>query len=48
VILHDRTLEEIARRKPRTKGELAGVSGIGPLRLDGYGDEILAVVERHL
>jgi ATP-dependent DNA helicase UvrD/PcrA len=47
VILHDRTLEEIARRKPRTKGELAGVSGIGPLRLDGYGDEILAVIERH-
>jgi DNA helicase-2/ATP-dependent DNA helicase PcrA len=47
VILHDRTLEEIARRKPRTKRELAGVSGIGPLRLDGYGDEILAVVEQH-
>lgn len=46
VIFDDKTLAEIARRLPHTKSELAAVPGIGPLRLDGYGDEILAVVAR--
>jgi DNA helicase-2/ATP-dependent DNA helicase PcrA len=44
VIFDDRTLGEIARRLPRTKKELAAVPGIGPLRLDGYGDEIIGIV----
>jgi DNA helicase II / ATP-dependent DNA helicase PcrA len=44
VILHDRTLEEIARLSPKTKGELAAVDGIGPMRLRGYGDEILQIL----
>jgi DNA helicase II / ATP-dependent DNA helicase PcrA len=44
VIFDDKTLREIARTLPRTKRELAAVPGIGPLRLDGYGDEILDIV----
>lgn len=46
VIFDDRTLAEIARRLPRTKKELAAVPGIGPLRLDGYGEEILEIVAK--
>lgn len=45
VVLHDRTLEEIAARKPATEQELSVISGIGPSKLENYGDEILAIVE---
>jgi DNA helicase-2/ATP-dependent DNA helicase PcrA len=44
VVLHDRTIDEIARRRPRTTADLAGVSGIGPTKLGRYGAEILEVL----
>ncbi|MFO1315580.1 MAG: DNA helicase RecQ [Burkholderiales bacterium] len=44
VILHDSTLAELARRRPRTLGELAGVSGIGARKLDRYGAALLDVI----
>lgn len=45
VILHDRTLEEIAARRPDTEAELATIAGIGPSKLEHYGEDLLAVVE---
>ena len=44
VVFHDRTLEAIAERMPRDREDLATISGIGPTKLDRYGDEVLAVV----
>jgi ATP-dependent DNA helicase RecQ len=44
VVLHDRTLNELAARSPRTKAELADVSGIGPGKLDRYGEDLLRLV----
>jgi ATP-dependent DNA helicase UvrD/PcrA len=44
VVLHDRHLEEIARRNPQTLDELAACDGIGPTKLDRYGDEVLATL----
>jgi DNA helicase II / ATP-dependent DNA helicase PcrA len=44
VVFHDTTLAEIAERSPRTRGELAGVSGVGPTKLERYADEVLAAV----
>jgi DNA helicase II / ATP-dependent DNA helicase PcrA len=41
VVFHDTTLEEIARRRPRELWELAKVSGVGPTKLERYGDELL-------
>jgi ATP-dependent DNA helicase RecQ len=41
VVFHDSTLEEIARRRPRELWELAKVSGVGPTKLERYGDEVL-------
>jgi DNA helicase II / ATP-dependent DNA helicase PcrA len=41
VVLHDRTVEEIASRRPRTLSDLATISGIGPTKLERYGAEIL-------
>jgi DNA helicase-2/ATP-dependent DNA helicase PcrA len=45
VVFHDRTLAEIATRRPGTAAELAGVSGVGPAKLERYGSEVLATLE---
>jgi superfamily II DNA helicase RecQ len=45
VILNDRDLEGIAARRPTTLAELARCRGMGPVRLERHGDEILTVVE---
>jgi RecQ family ATP-dependent DNA helicase len=44
VVLHDATLRELAALRPRTRGELAGVKGLGPVKLERYGDDILAIL----
>jgi ATP-dependent DNA helicase RecQ len=44
VVLHDATLRELAAIRPQTKGELASVKGFGPVKLERYGDDLLAVL----
>ena len=44
VIFHNSTLAEIVRRAPRSHAELAAVPGVGPAKLERYGDEVLAVL----
>ncbi len=44
VILHDATLVEIARKRPRAAHELEGITGIGAKKLERYGDELVALV----
>ena len=44
VILHDRTLEEIAHAQPRDIHALAAISGIGARKLERYGPALLALV----
>jgi DNA helicase-2/ATP-dependent DNA helicase PcrA len=44
VYLHDRTLEALASEAPSTMAGLANVSGIGPGKLESYGDELLALI----
>jgi DNA helicase-2/ATP-dependent DNA helicase PcrA len=44
VIFHNSTLAEIVRLGPRSREELAAVPGVGPAKLDRYGDEVLAVL----
>jgi ATP-dependent DNA helicase RecQ len=44
VVLHDRTLEELAARRPGSATELATVHGLGPTKLERYGDELLEVL----
>jgi DNA helicase-2/ATP-dependent DNA helicase PcrA len=44
VVLHDSTLGSIAERRPRSRQELLTVPGVGPAKLDRYGDDILSVV----
>jgi ATP-dependent DNA helicase RecQ len=47
VIFHDKTLAEMAARRPRTVVELAAVPGIGAAKLARYGDAFLAVITGH-
>jgi ATP-dependent DNA helicase RecQ len=44
VVLHDTTIRELAAIRPRTKDELAGVKGFGPVKVERYGDDLLAVL----
>jgi len=44
VVFHNSTLEEIAERGPRTLTELAAVPGVGPAKLERYGEEVLAAL----
>jgi ribonuclease D len=46
VILPRTALWDLARRPPRTRGELARVTDFGPWRRETYGEEILALLSR--
>ena len=45
VVFNDRTLAALTERLPRSRGELLAVEGIGPSKLDRYGDELLALLD---
>jgi len=44
VILHDKTLAEIARQRPRTMAAMGGISGIGAKKLERYGPTLVALI----
>jgi DNA helicase-2/ATP-dependent DNA helicase PcrA len=41
IVFHDSTLAEIAMVQPRTIADLARVAGVGPAKLERYGEEVL-------
>jgi len=43
VILHDKTLRELAETCPGSRDQLATISGIGAAKLERYGDALLAL-----
>jgi len=45
VVFHDSVLQAIAAAQPGSLGELAQISGVGPAKLERYGDEVLALVK---
>lgn len=45
VVFNDRTLAALAERRPRSRGELLAVEGIGPAKLDNYGEDLLRLVD---
>ena len=44
VVFHNATLAEIATRRPKTIRELARVAGVGPAKLERYGEDVLAAL----
>jgi DNA helicase-2/ATP-dependent DNA helicase PcrA len=47
VIFHDTTLEAVAEHRPRSRGELLTIPGIGPVKLERHGEALLDLVGRH-
>ena len=48
VVFADKTLIDMARRKPRTAAEMGAVHGVGEAKLKRYGDIFLEVVREHV
>jgi len=48
VILPDRSLLDMARRKPTTLAEMGGMHGVGEVKLKRFGDDFLEVIRQHL
>jgi len=46
VIFHDATLAAVAEALPADRGALMALPGLGPLKVERYGDELLALVAR--
>ena len=44
VVLSNATVAEIAAAQPRNPRELSRISGIGPTKLERYGEDILRIV----
>jgi superfamily II DNA helicase RecQ len=44
VVAHDATLRAIAAARPTTATELAAVAGMGPVKVERYGDEICEII----
>ena len=44
VVFTDKTLEAIAEEKPGSPAELQRISGIGPAKIERYGDDLLALL----
>jgi ATP-dependent DNA helicase RecQ len=45
IVAHDRTLVEMAQKRPRSKGGLLELYGMGPARVEQYGERFLSVLE---
>ncbi|HYO27345.1 MAG TPA: RecQ family ATP-dependent DNA helicase, partial [Azonexus sp.] len=44
VILHDKTLRELAEVRPTSHGMLSGITGMGSAKIEHYGEELLALI----
>ena len=45
VVFNDKTLRAIATARPQTDDELLAVSGVGPAKLEQYGEDVLRLVD---
>jgi ATP-dependent DNA helicase RecQ len=48
VVFADRTLRELARSRPSTRDQMAGVHGVGPAKLEKYADDFLQVLRKYI
>ncbi len=47
VIFHDTTLAAVAEAQPDTRAKLLRLPGLGPVKAERYGDELLRVIAEH-
>ena len=46
IVFHDRTLEELALRRPSTEADLGAISGLGPAKMAAYSEALLRLLRR--
>jgi ATP-dependent DNA helicase RecQ len=46
VIFHDSTLREFASQRPQSLTDLAGISGVGKVKLESFGEAVLELVSQ--
>ena len=46
VIFHDRTLAELAQKRPMDEAELHGITGLGDRKIARYGEKLLEIIGR--
>jgi DNA helicase II / ATP-dependent DNA helicase PcrA len=46
IVFHDQTLAAIAEMKPPSAAALRRVKGVGPAKIEAYGDEVLELISR--
>jgi superfamily I DNA/RNA helicase len=44
VVLHDKTIIELAQQMPQTKEDLESIPGLGPMKIVKYGEDILDII----
>ncbi len=47
MVMHDKTIEDLAEKMPSTPAELKEVHGFGPSKISRFGEEILGIVNKH-
>jgi superfamily II DNA helicase RecQ len=47
VIFNDATLSAMCSRRPRDRSELLRVPGVGPVKAQRFGDEVLRIIAEH-
>jgi ribonuclease D len=47
IVAHDSTLKAIAARPPATRQQLMAIPGMGPKKIDTYGDDILKITQEY-
>jgi superfamily II DNA helicase RecQ len=47
VVAHDTLLAALVEQRPGSVAALRRVKGMGPAKLERYGEEIIAILERH-
>ena len=48
VVFYDTTLDELCETLPQTTSELRWVKGFGPVKVEKYGDSVLAIISENL
>ena len=48
VVFSDATLRELAKARPDTLGAMSRIKGVGPAKLEAFGEDFLAVIAEHL
>ena len=48
LVFHDKSLQEMATKKPKTDDDMRNISGVGESKLAKYGNEFLDVINTHI